>query len=126
MRLALPLRELEEVQSAFDVDVMRGDRCEFGSRRQKRGEMEDAIDLELREDPLEQARVGDRARERARRQRRQLRIQRRDVERDDGRGGGGEAGQEAVADFAARPRNEHDRFTHLYAAGRPILAECHA
>ena len=61
MRLAFVLRELEQLQRAFDVDVMRGDRRELGARRQQRGEVEDEIDFELRQDALEQVGVGDRA-----------------------------------------------------------------
>ena len=66
MRLALPLRELEQVERALDVDVMRGHRRELGPRRQQRREMEHAIDLELGEHAIEQVGVGDRAGELAR------------------------------------------------------------
>src|SRR6187399_934892 len=57
VRLALLLRELEQVERAFDVDMMRRNRCELGSRGEERGEVEHAVDLELGEDPLEQAGV---------------------------------------------------------------------
>ena len=61
MRLALPLCELEQVQRAFDVDLVRGDGGEFGAGGEQRGEMEDAIDFELGEDAIEQPLVEDRA-----------------------------------------------------------------
>ena len=54
VRFALLLRELEQVERALDVDVMRGDRRELGARREQRGEMEHAVHLELREHAIEQ------------------------------------------------------------------------
>ena len=45
MRLALPLRELEQIERAFNVDVVRTGRCEFRPGGEQRGEMIDAIDL---------------------------------------------------------------------------------
>ena len=59
MRLALLLRELEQVERALDVHVVRRDRRELGARRQQRRQVEDAIDLELRQDAIEQAGVGE-------------------------------------------------------------------
>ena len=76
VRLALLLRELEQVERPFDVDVMRGDRRELGARREQRGEVKHALDLELGEHPIEQADVGDRSGELARHQRRERRVER--------------------------------------------------
>jgi hypothetical protein len=77
------LRELQQRQRAFDVHLMRGDRRELGSRRQKRGKVEDQIDFEFGEDPIEQRGVGNGARELAENTRPERGIERRDVERDD-------------------------------------------
>src|SRR5207245_1256680 len=118
VRLALLLRELEQIQRSLDVDVMRGDRRELGPGREERGEVEDTIDLELGEDPLEEAGVGDRSGELARGEPREAALERRDVERDDGGSRGGEPCDEAVTDFAAGPSGQDDRF-----AQAPILAE---
>src|SRR5207253_848828 len=60
VRFAFVLRELEQVQRPFDVDVMRGDRRELRTRREERREMKNALDFELGEDALEQIQVGDR------------------------------------------------------------------
>ena len=62
MRLRFALRELEQVQRAFDVDLMRRDRRELRSRGQERREMKDELDLELGEHALEHAAVEDRRR----------------------------------------------------------------
>ena len=56
MRLGFVLRELEQVQRALDVDLVRRDRRELGARREQRREMEDQIDLELGHHALEQRR----------------------------------------------------------------------
>ena len=56
VRLRFVLRELEQVQRAFDVDLVRRHRRELGARRQQRGEVKHQLDLELGEDPLEQRR----------------------------------------------------------------------
>ena len=61
VRFALLLRELEQVERAFDVDVVRRDRRELGARREQRREVKHAVDLELGQDAVEQAGVGDRA-----------------------------------------------------------------
>ena len=52
---AFVLRELEQVERALDVDLVRRHRRELGARRQQRGEVKDQLDLELREHALEQA-----------------------------------------------------------------------
>ena len=66
--------------------------------------MEDEVDLELREDPLEDGPVEDRAGELARDETALLGIERLEVDREDGpRAVGGEARDEAVADLAAGP-----------------------
>ena len=54
MRLGLALRELEQVERALDVDLVRGHRRELGARREQRREMKDQFDLELGEDALEE------------------------------------------------------------------------
>ena len=54
MRLRFVLRELEQVQRALDIDLVRRHRRELGPRRQQRGKMKDQLDLKLREDALEQ------------------------------------------------------------------------
>ena len=117
---ALLLRELQQIQRAFDVHVVRGDRRELRTRRQQRRQVKHAVDFEFRENPFQQARIGNRTGEFPRDERNQRGIERRDVERDDGGAGGGKAGNEPVADFAARARNQHDRLSHWPA----ILAEC--
>ena len=43
MRLALLLREFEQVQRPLDIDVMRGDRREFRPRGEKRRKVEHAV-----------------------------------------------------------------------------------
>jgi hypothetical protein len=106
------LRKLQQVQRPLDVDLVRGDRREFGSRRQQRRQVEDAVDLELGEHPLEQADIGNRSGELAGDARRQRRVERADVECDDRRAGFGEPRDEAVADLAAGPGDQNNRFTH--------------
>ncbi len=113
MRLALLLRELEQVERAFDVDVMRRNRRELGARGEERGEVEHAVDLELGEDPLEQAGVGDRAGELAPGQRGEAPLERVHVQRDDGRFGRGQPRHERVPDFTARPRDQDNRLPHV-------------
>ena len=83
MRLALPLRELEQLQRALDVDLVRQRRRELAARREQRREVEDQIDLELGEQALEQPvsriePVNSRATSAG-----QRRVERRQVERDD-------------------------------------------
>src|SRR5262249_41161038 len=112
VRLALALRELEQVQRPFDVDMMRGDRRELRARRQQGREVEDAVDLELREDAIEHRGVGDRSSELARDGRRERRLEPADVDGDERGSCCRKARDEAVADLAARARNENDRFTH--------------
>jgi len=53
------LRELEQVQRALDVDVMRRNRRELGTRREQRSQVDDEIDLEFRKNPLEEVGIGD-------------------------------------------------------------------
>ncbi len=104
MRFGFVLRELEQVERALDVDLVRGHRRELGSCREQRREMEDELDLELRQDALEHGAVEDRAGDLALHLRRERGIERADVERDDGairlRG---EPVDQAVADLAAAP-----------------------
>ena len=83
-------------------------RRELAARREQRREVEDAIDLELGEDALEQRRVEDRAGELARDQPGQRRIERLQVERDDRLAAvGGERGDQAVADLAVGAGDEN-------------------
>ena len=84
MRLGFVLRELEQVERAVDVDLVRGDRRELRARRQQRGEVEDQLDPELGEHAFEHAAIEDRPGDLAVDLRRRWRIERRDVERDDG------------------------------------------
>ena len=86
MRLALLLRELEQVQRALDVHVMRGHRRELGPRREQRREMKDAVDLELGEHPIEERAVSDRSDELAADQRRELGVERIEVGQSNGPG----------------------------------------
>ena len=81
VRLAFVLRELEQLQRALDVDLVRGDRRELGARREQRREVKDEIDLELGQHALEQVAVGDRAGELALHQPGQRGLERGDVDR---------------------------------------------
>ncbi len=75
--------------------------------------MEDESDLEFREQPIEQVRVGNRPGEDARHQRHERGIERMDVEGDDRRAGGGKPRDQTVANLAARAGDQNDRFSHL-------------
>jgi hypothetical protein len=59
VRLALPLRELEQRQRAVDVDVVSAEGRELGASREERRQVKDEVDLELSEQTIEQAGVGD-------------------------------------------------------------------
>ena len=75
--------------------------------------MKDEVDLELREDALENRPVQDRTDELPGHEPAQLRIERLEVERQDGaRAIGGEARDEPVADLPAGPRDEDDGTSH--------------
>ena len=112
MRLAFALRELEQRQRALDVDLVRGDRRELGPGGQQRGEVEDEIDLELREHALEQVGVGDRAGELAAHERRRLASSGARSMVTIGRAGAGQPRDQAVADLAAGPGHQRDGRPH--------------
>ena len=61
MRFALLLRELEQIERAFDVHVMCGHRRELGARREQRRQVKDAVHLEFGQDPFEEAGIADRS-----------------------------------------------------------------
>ena len=61
MRLGLVRGKLEQVERAFDVHVMRRHRRELRAGGQQRREMKNQVDFELRQDPLEQVGVQNRA-----------------------------------------------------------------
>ena len=114
VRLAFPLRELEQGQRAIDVHVMRGDRRELRSRREQRREMEDEIDLELREHALEQVGVGNRAGELAMHQPVQVGVERRQIDRDDRTARAGQPRDQPVADLTAGAGHERDWCPHSW------------
>jgi PAS domain-containing protein len=74
--------------------------------------MEDEVDFELGQQPVEQIDVGDRPRELACDEGRQRPVERGDVQRDDRSPRPRQPGQEAVADFSPGARDQNDRFTH--------------
>ncbi len=113
MRLGLVLRELEQVQRAFDVHLMRGGRRELGTRREQRGQVVDGLDLELRQDALEQRLVHDRAGELALHHPAERGIERVHVQRDDRvRARAGEVRDQAVADLATGAGDEDNGFSN--------------
>jgi hypothetical protein len=110
--------KLEQVERAFDIHVMSGHRREFGSRRQQRRQVKNEIDLEFRQDPLQQVGVEDRPRKLALHERCNLRVQRVDVERHDAAVLLlGEIGYQGVADFAIRAGYQNNRFSHVRGVG---------
>ncbi len=120
MRLGLALRELEQVQRALDVDLVRRDRRELGARREERREVKHELDLELREDSLEDAAIENRSGDLAIDLWRDRWIETRDVERDDGAIGlARQAIDQAMTDLAAGAGDEHDGFAH-----GEIIVEC--
>jgi hypothetical protein len=113
VRLALVLRELEEVERPLHVHLMRRHRGELAARGKESREVEDEVDLELGEDPLEDGPVEDRADELARDETALLGIERLEVDREDGpRAVGGETRDQAVADLSAGSRDEDDGLSH--------------
>ena len=113
VRLGLALRELEEVQRALDVHLVRRHRRELGARREERGEVKHELDLKLREYPLEDAAIEDRSGDLAIDLGRDRWIETRDVERDDGAIGlARQAIDQAMTDLAAGAGNEHNGFAH--------------
>ena len=50
-----------------------------------------------------------------------VRVERVDVERDDGRVALGKARDQRMADLAARPGHEDDRFSHRFMIVRAVL-----
>ena len=89
------------------------DRRELAAGREEGREVEDRVDLEFRENAVEDRAVEDRARELAGDERGERRLERLEVQRDDrARAGRGEARDEAVADLAAGAGDEDDGFSH--------------
>ena len=107
------LRKFQEIQRAFHVDVMRGDRGELRPGRQQGCKMKDAIDLELGQDAIQQARVGNRSGEDATDQRHERWIERMNVERHDRCAGRAQAGHETVADLTASSRDQDNGLAHV-------------
>ena len=113
MRFALARGELEQVQRALDVHVMRGHRREFRAARQQRGEVKNQVHLELGKNPLEQVRVQYRAGELALHQPPKRWIERVYVERDHRQAAFfGEIRHQRVADFAVGAGDQNDGFAH--------------
>ena len=123
VRLALALRELQQVQGALDVHVVGGGGRELGPRGQQGREVEDEIHLELREDPLEQRGVEDRTGHLALHHPLHVRLERLHVQRHDlPRALGGEALDQAVTDLAAGPRDQNDGLSHACLHAPPLSA----
>ena len=112
MRLGFLLRELEQVERAFDIHLVRRDRRELGSCRQQRREMEDQFDLKLRKDPIEQIAIEDRSGDLPIDARGDGWIEAGQIERDDRTVRVDETLDETMSDLAASAGNQHDRFTH--------------
>ena len=111
MRFALPLGEFQHGHRAFDVDPVGRDRGEFAAGGEQGGEVEDAVDLVLGQDAVEQRRVEDRADELLADEGGQLAVERIEVERDDGPIVlPGDVLDQAVADFAGGAGDEDDGF----------------
>src|SRR5688500_4632589 len=121
VRLGFARRKLQQIERAFDIHVVRGHRRELGSGRQQCGKMKNQVDLELRQDALEQVHVEDRAGELAVDEPGDVRIQRVDVERDDGffallR----KVGYQRMANLAVGAGYENDGFSHGHGASKLI------
>ena len=84
VRLRLVLRELQQVQRALDVDLVRRERRELRARGEQRREVEDQLDLELGEHALEQRPIENRPGDLAIDHRRDRRVEPGEVEGDDG------------------------------------------
>jgi len=113
VRFGFALRELEQIERAFDVDLVRRDGRELRARREERREVKHQLHLELSEDSLEDALVENRPGDLAIDLRRDGRLEPGDVERDDGpRGLTGQPFDETVPDLAAGAGDEHHGFTH--------------
>src|SRR2546422_88236 len=74
--------------------------------------MKHALDLEFREDSVENICIGDRADELACHEGRQGRIESRDIERDDPRARRRQTRDQAVANLALRPCDENNGCAH--------------
>ena len=113
VRFRLARRKLEQIQRALDVHVMRRHRRELRPGGQQRREMKNQVDLELRQDALEQVGVENRAGELAMHEARDVRVQRVDVERDNGLIAlFGEIGHQRMADFAVGAGDQDNWFSH--------------
>jgi hypothetical protein len=121
VRLRFVLGELEQIQRAFDVDGVRGHRCELSTRGQERGKMKHQFDTELCEHSLEQSAIEDRPGNLAIDLVTNRRVQAVQIERDDGAIAAlGEPRDEPVADLATGAGDQHDWFAHP----RIIVGRC--
>ena len=82
--------------------------------------MKDAVDLELREDAIQDAGVGHRASELPPDVGRGGLVERIQVEGDNRRIGRSEPRDQGMANFTARPRDENDRLSHPSNCTRPV------
>jgi hypothetical protein len=111
VRLALVLRELEQLERALDVHLVRHHRRDLRAGGQQRGEVEHQVHLVLGDDAAEEVGVEDGAVDLAQHQLRQRLVERGEVERDDRAVGlAGQACDQAVADFATGAGDEDDGF----------------
>jgi hypothetical protein len=78
------LRELEQIQRPFDVHLVSGNGCEFGPRGEQCRQVEDELDLEFRENALQQPFIENRAGEITPDESRKLGVEWSDVDGDDG------------------------------------------
>jgi len=133
VRICFARREFQQVQRALDVHMMRRHRGELGPRRQQRGQMKNQVDLELREDALEDVRVEDGAGELPVHEPGNRRVERIHVEGYHLFVPLSKVGHEGMPDFAIRAGNEDDWFAHrrstlLYVQtsyGIPIRFQVH-
>src|SRR5262249_20325898 len=113
VRLAFVVRELQQIERALDVDLVRGDRRKLRACGQQRGEVKNQVNFGLGEDALERGLVENRSGDFALNLSLERRLERRDVERDDRPCAvGSQPLDEAVANFAVSARNENNRFAH--------------
>ena len=102
--------------------MVGGHRRELGTGRQQRGQVKNQVDLELRENALEQVLVENRAGELAVHQPRDVRVERVHVE-----GHNclvallGEVGDQGMANFAISAGYQNNLFAHRYSSRRPEI-----
>jgi IgA peptidase M64/peptidase M64-like protein len=113
VRFCFVLRELEQVERPLDVDLVSGDRGEFGARGEQRGEMKDQLDLKLGEHPLQESAVEDGTGDLSIDLRRNRLVEAVEIQRYDRTFRLlAQFRNEPVADFTASAGNEDDRFSH--------------